>query len=133
MHHVTRRRALGLAAGLGLASPALAQAAWPTRPVTLLVPFAPGGASDIAARAFSTRLAERSGQPVVVDNRPGANGQLAARLLARATPDGHTMMVGSIGVFALNAVLYRNSLRPARRLRAGHAGRHHLERPGGEP
>jgi tripartite-type tricarboxylate transporter receptor subunit TctC len=76
--------------------------------VTLLVPFAPGGASDIAARAFSTRLAERSGQPVVVDNRPGANGQLAARLLARATPDGHTMMVGSIGVFALNAVLYRN-------------------------
>jgi tripartite-type tricarboxylate transporter receptor subunit TctC len=108
MHHVTRRHALGLAAGLGLASPALAQAAWPTRPVTLLVPFAPGGASDIAARAFSTRLAERSGQPVVVDNRPGANGQLAARLLARATPDGHTMMVGSIGVFALNAVLYRN-------------------------
>ena len=108
MHHVTRRRALALAAGLGLASPALAQAAWPTRPVTLLVPFAPGGASDIAARAFSTRLAERSGQPVVVDNRPGANGQLAARLLARATPDGHTMMVGSIGAFALNAVLYRN-------------------------
>jgi len=108
MHHVTRRRALSLATGLGLAAPALAQAAWPTRPVTLLVPFAPGGASDIAARAFSTRLAERSGQPVVVDNRPGANGQLAARLLARATPDGHTMMVGSIGVFALNAVLYRN-------------------------
>ena len=108
MHHVTRRHALGLAAGLGLAAPALAQAGWPTRPMTLLVPFAPGGASDVAARAFSTRLAERSGQPVVVENRPGANGQLAARLLARATPDGHTMMVGSIGVFALNAVLYRN-------------------------
>ncbi len=108
MHHVTRRHALGLAAGLGFAAPALAQAAWPTRPVTLLVPFAPGGASDITARAFSTRLAERSGQPVVVENRPGANGQLAARLLARAAPDGCTMMVGSIGVFALNAVLYRN-------------------------
>ncbi|MDO9713772.1 Bug family tripartite tricarboxylate transporter substrate binding protein [Paracraurococcus lichenis] len=108
MHHVTRRHALGLAAGLGFAGPALAQAAWPSRPVTLLVPFAPGGASDIAARAFSTRLAEHSGQPVVVENRPGANGQLAARLLARATPDGHTMMVGSIGVFALNSVLYRN-------------------------
>jgi tripartite-type tricarboxylate transporter receptor subunit TctC len=108
MHHLTRRHALGLAAGLGLAAPALGQAAWPTRPVTLLVPFAPGGASDIAARAFSTRLAERSGQPVMVENRPGANGQLAARLLARATPDGYTMMAGSIGVFALNAVLYRN-------------------------
>jgi len=107
MHHVTRRHTLGLTVGFGLAAPALAQPGWPTRPVTLLVPFAPGGASDIAARAFSTRLAERSGQPVVVENRPGANGQLAARMLARATPDGYTMMVGSIGVFALNAVLYR--------------------------
>lgn len=105
---MTRRRALGWAAGLSLARPALAQPAWPTRPVTLLVPFAPGGASDISARAFSSRLAERCGQPVVVENRPGANGQLAARLLARATPDGHVLMVGSIGVFALNAVLYRN-------------------------
>ncbi len=108
MHRIGRRRALGLAAGLGLTAPAPAQTAWPTRPVTLLVPFAPGGASDIAARAFSTRLSERRGQPVVVENRPGANGQLAARMLARAAPDGHTMMVGSIGVFALNAVLYRD-------------------------
>jgi tripartite-type tricarboxylate transporter receptor subunit TctC len=110
MQRIRRRRALGLAAGagLGLAAQALAQPAWPARPVTLLVAFAPGGASDIAARAFSTRLSERRGQPVVVENRPGANGQLAARLLARAAPDGHTMMVGSIGVFALNAVLYRD-------------------------
>lgn len=108
MQRIKRRRALGLAAGLGLTAPAPAQPAWPTRPVTLLVPFAPGGASDIAARAFSTRLSERRGQPVVVENRPGANGQLAARMLARAAPDGHTMMVGSIGVFALNAVLYRD-------------------------
>ena len=106
MHRIKRRRALGLAAGLGLT--ALAQPAWPARPVTLLVPFAPGGASDIAARAFGTRLSERRGQPVVVENRPGANGQLAARMLARAAPDGHTMMVGSIGIFALNAVLYRD-------------------------
>jgi tripartite-type tricarboxylate transporter receptor subunit TctC len=106
MHRITRRGALAL--GAGLAVPARAQTAWPTRPVTLLVPFAPGGASDIAARAFNTRLSERRGQPVVVENRPGANGQLAARLLMRATPDGHTLLVGSIGVFALNTVLYRN-------------------------
>jgi tripartite-type tricarboxylate transporter receptor subunit TctC len=108
MHRIRRRHAFGLAIGLGLGGRAAAQGGWPTRPVTLLVPFAPGGASDIAARAFSSRLAERRGQPVVVENRPGANGQLAARMLARAAPDGHTMMVGSIGVFALNAVLYRN-------------------------
>ena len=108
MQRLTRRHALGLAVGFGLGGTAAAQPAWPTRPVTLLVPFAPGGASDIAARAFNTRLAERLGQSVVVENRPGANGQLAARMLARAAPDGHTMMVGSIGVFALNTVLYRN-------------------------
>lgn len=78
------------------------------RAVTLLVPFAPGGASDIVARAFSTRLGQKLGQPMVVENRPGANGQLAARVLKRAAPDGHTLMVGSIGVFALNSVLQRN-------------------------
>lgn len=107
MAGITRRQGMGLVAGL-MATPSLAQGAWPTRPVTLLVPFAPGGASDIAARAINTRLSERRGQPVVVENRPGANGQLAARLLMRAAPDGHTLMVGSIGAFALNAVLYRN-------------------------
>ncbi len=110
MNRISRRQAL--AGGLGaiaLATPALAQPAWPSRPVTLLVPFAPGGASDIAARAINVRLSERLGQSVVVENRPGANGQLAARLLMRAAPDGHTLMVGSIGVFALNAVLYRNA------------------------
>ncbi len=105
---LTRRGAMRLAAGLCAAAPAAAQPAWPTRPITVLVPFAPGGASDIAARAFATPLAERAGQPVVVENRPGGNGQLAARLLARAAPDGHVMLAGSIGVFALNAVLYRN-------------------------
>ena len=107
MAGITRRQGLG-AMGALLATPALAQGAWPSRPVTLLVPFAPGGASDIAARAINTRLSEKRGQPVVVENRPGANGQLAARLLMRAAPDGHTLMVGSIGAFALNAVLYRN-------------------------
>jgi tripartite-type tricarboxylate transporter receptor subunit TctC len=71
-------------------------------------PLRAGRASDIVARAFSSRLSQKLGQPVVVENRPGANGQLAARMLKRAPPDGHTLMVGSIGVFALNAVLQRN-------------------------
>lgn len=107
---ITRRGALGAAMAMGFTSALSAQGApaWPTRPVTLLVPFAPGGASDITARAINTRLSERVGQSIVVENRPGANGQLAARQLMRAAPDGHTLMVGSIGVFALNAVLYRN-------------------------
>ena len=74
MHRIGRRGALGLAAGLGLPAPAPAQTAWPTRPVILLVPFAPGGVSDIASRAFSTRLSERRCQPVVVEYRPGAKG-----------------------------------------------------------
>ncbi|WP_421995788.1 Bug family tripartite tricarboxylate transporter substrate binding protein [Roseococcus sp.] len=93
---------------MGLATPALAQAPWPSKPVTLLVPFPPAGASDITARAINTRLAEKHGVSVVVENRPGANGQLASRMLARAAPDGYTLMVGAIGAFALNAVLYRN-------------------------
>lgn len=110
MIRMDRRAALGLAlsaAGLA-AGRAAAQPAWPSKPVTFLVPFAPGGASDITARAIGTRMAQAIGQSVVVDNRPAANGQAAARLLARSAPDGHTVLVGSIGVFALNAVLYRN-------------------------
>lgn len=103
---ITRRQMAALP--MGLATPALAQAPWPSKPVTLLVPFPPAGASDITARAINTRLAEKHGVSVVVENRPGANGQLASRMLARAAPDGYTLMVGAIGAFALNAVLYRN-------------------------
>jgi tripartite-type tricarboxylate transporter receptor subunit TctC len=105
---IGRRHMLGLLAGAGLAPRAQAQPAWPSRPVTFLVPFAGGGASDITARAISNRMAQNIGQPVVVDNKPAANGQIAARQLARSAPDGYTLLVGSIGVFALNAVLYRN-------------------------
>ena len=117
MPHHSRRSLLSgfLAAGAagGLAphaGHAQQQAAlvWPTRPVTILVPFAPGGPSDIVARAIATRLQQGIGEPVVVENRAAANGQVAARQLAQSRPDGHTIMVGSIGVFALNAVLYRD-------------------------
>jgi tripartite-type tricarboxylate transporter receptor subunit TctC len=82
--------------------------AWPARPVTVLVPFVAGGPSDIVARAITTRMQQAIGQPVVAENRPGANGEVAGRLLARAAPDGHTLMVGSIGVYAINAALRPN-------------------------
>jgi len=104
-----RRAALGLWAAPALAqTPPQTPPPWPTRPVTFLVPFAPGGASDIVARAIGNRMAQQTGQAVAVDNKPAANGQIAARQLARSAPDGYTVLVGSIGVFALNAVLYRD-------------------------
>jgi len=75
-----------------LALPALALAdAWPQRPVRMVVGLPPGGTTDLVARATALRLGERLGQPVIVDNRPGASGAIAGELLARATPDGYTL------------------------------------------
>ncbi len=81
---------------------------WPTRPVTILVPFVAGGPSDIVARTIGNRMAQTIGQPVVAENRPGANGEVAARQVVRSAPDGHTLFVGSIGVFAINTALRPN-------------------------
>jgi tripartite-type tricarboxylate transporter receptor subunit TctC len=78
---------------------------WPTRPVAVIVPFVAGGPSDIVARSIANRMAQNIGQPVVAENRAGANGEVAARQVVRAAPDGHTLFVGSIGVFAINAAL----------------------------
>src|SRR5438309_11936930 len=86
--------------------PALAQN-YPSRPVRVLVGFAPGGPNDIIARAYGARLAESFGQPFVVENRTGAGGNLAAEVVARAAPDGHTLMLGSTGTNAVNPSLYR--------------------------
>ncbi|MBX6743288.1 MAG: tripartite tricarboxylate transporter substrate binding protein [Acetobacteraceae bacterium] len=106
------RRQLALS-GLGLSLlPGLGRAqsadAWPSRAVTILVPFVAGGPSDIVARAIAMRMQQNLGQPVVAENRPGANGEVAGRQLARSAPDGHTLMVGSIGVYAINAALRPN-------------------------
>jgi tripartite-type tricarboxylate transporter receptor subunit TctC len=95
-----------LAAAPLLPASARAQADWPTRPVTVVVPFVAGGPSDITARAIAMRM--NIGQPVVAENRPGANGEVAARTVVRAAPDGHTLFVGSIGVFAINTALRPN-------------------------
>jgi tripartite-type tricarboxylate transporter receptor subunit TctC len=88
-----------------LASGALAQT-YPTRPIRLLVSFPPGGAADIVARLLGQPLSARLGQPVVVENRPGSNGNLAGELAARAAPDGYTLLLGPSALFAINPHLY---------------------------
>jgi len=89
-----------------LAGQALGQA-YPSRPIRILVPFVAGGSSDIIARAIGAKLADGlPGANAVVENRPGANGSIAAELTAKAPPDGHTLLVGSIGVFAINPALF---------------------------
>jgi tripartite-type tricarboxylate transporter receptor subunit TctC len=98
--------AAGLAAGLS--SHARAQDAWPTRPITYVVPFTPGGSTDVIGRLISQKLAEALGQPVVVDNKPGAAGAVGASYVAKAKPDGYTLFGGTISTHAINASLYKN-------------------------
>lgn len=96
---------IGLLAGTVAALPVQAQT-YPERNVTMIVPFPAGGASDITARNVAAKLTESLGKTVVVDNRAGANGSLGATLLKQAAPDGYTILVGSIGVFAINPALF---------------------------
>ncbi len=85
-----------------------AQAEYPDRAITVIVPFPPGGASDMTARLLTKKLAEHVGQSVVVDNRGGANGAIGAVALKQAKPDGYTFLVGSIGVFGINPALFKD-------------------------
>jgi tripartite-type tricarboxylate transporter receptor subunit TctC len=101
-----RRRELLIGTMCSLSTPALAQTNWPTRPITLIVCFPPGGSTDFAARMLAPGLAEMLGQPVVVENRGGAGGNIAMGQVARAAPDGYTMLVAS-SVFVVNSSLYR--------------------------
>ncbi len=106
MNRITRRLAI---AGATLAPFAIAraQAPWPDRPVRLVVPFTPGGSTDILARGMGQRLSEIFGQPFVIENRPGAGGTLGSEQVFRSAPDGHTLMMGHIGTLAANPALYR--------------------------
>jgi tripartite-type tricarboxylate transporter receptor subunit TctC len=87
---------------------ALAQADWPGRQITIVVGFSPGGSTDFVARIMADEFRKSWGQPVVVENKPGAGGNIGASLVAKAKPDGYTLLMGSVGPLAINATLYAN-------------------------
>ena len=102
-----QRIALALAAALSIGLPAFAQD-YPTRPITYVVPFTPGGTTDLIGRVISEKLAQSLHQPVVVDNKPGAAGAIGAAFVAKAKPDGYTLLGGTISTHAINASLYKD-------------------------
>ena len=106
--HSITLRLLAAAAALCALLPGAAAAQYPTRTVTIVVPFPPGGASDISARTIAQKLSESLGQTVIIENKAGANGSIGATTVAKAKPDGYTLLVGSIGVFSINPVLYKD-------------------------
>jgi tripartite-type tricarboxylate transporter receptor subunit TctC len=100
--------ALATAALFALAgAPVLAQG-YPTKPIKFVVPYPPGGASDVTARILGQKLSEAYGQPVVIENRPGANGNIALEAVAKSAPDGYTIIMGNVGPNAINAGLYKS-------------------------
>jgi len=107
MNPISRRAALKTAGTLAASCvlPAIAQSTWPTKPIRLLVPFAPGGSSEIVARSAANELSKSLGQAVFVENKPGASGNIAMQECAQST-DGHTIILGHIGTFAVNPFIF---------------------------
>lgn len=105
---LARRQSLALAAltPITLGTPALAQTPWPARAVRMVIPYPPGGASDIIARLLAPHMTELLGQTLVVENRPGANGFIAAEHVARSAPDGYTLLMGNAGPNGTGPALY---------------------------
>jgi len=95
-----------LMAAAGLAAEGAETQSYPTRPVRMIVPFAPGGASDFVGRIIQPRMTELLGEQVVVDNRAGAGGNIGVEVAARATPDGYTVLLGNVGTMAINPSVY---------------------------
>jgi tripartite-type tricarboxylate transporter receptor subunit TctC len=100
-----RRQVLAAIAG-ACAMPAIAQGSWPTKPVRIVVPFAPGGTTDILARAVAPELSRAFGQQFIVDNRAGAGGNVGSEIVAHSPPDGYTLLMGTVGTHGINRALY---------------------------
>lgn len=120
MHHnshmVSRRTVLiGLAAALLAPIGSAFADTYPARPVSLVVPFPPGGQTDVVGRLIANQLSKALGQPFVVENRPGVNGSLASDMVARATPDGYTLVIGGPGTHAMNQLVNANVRYDARK------------------
>src|SRR5215207_6414497 len=105
---LSRRGALAIAAATLLlsAGTAGAQGAWPNKPVRIVVPFAPGGTTDILARAVAPELSKAFGQQFIVDNRAGAGGNVGADIVAKSPGDGYTLLMGTVGTHGINRALY---------------------------
>lgn len=118
-------RALAMALSLCAGGSALAQSPWPAKPIRFVVGFPAGGSTDVMARVVGAAVGKALGQPVVVDNRPGASGNIAAGETIKSAPDGYTFMVAPISVQTANPFLFRPALQPERDLRPvaslGHA------------
>jgi tripartite-type tricarboxylate transporter receptor subunit TctC len=104
MHRILSRL-IPAAAALAFAAGAAAQS-YPTKTIKLIVPFPPAGSTDLSARAVASKLGERLGQPVVIENKPGAGGNIGTDMAAKAAPDGYTLIVGTVGTHAINSSLY---------------------------
>ena len=101
------KKSLAATALLALAGVAVAQGAYPSRPVTLVVPFPPGGGTDTGARIVAQKLGAKWGQTVIVENKGGAAGMIGADMVAKAKPDGYTLLMGNIGTQAINPSVYK--------------------------
>lgn len=112
---ISRRRVLALAASAGMPYIASAQPNWPSRPITLVVPFPADGQTDSVGRVIGAELSRALGQPVVIENRPGVNGSLGSEFVARAAPDGYTLVVTGNGSHAINQLVNPNVKYDARK------------------
>ena len=106
MQPLPRRRLLAATAAALLPLPLFAQTAWPAKPVRIVVPFAAGGTTDILARALAPELSRVFGQPFIIENKPGAGGNVGADNVAKSAADGYSLLMGTVGTHAINPALY---------------------------